>query len=605
MTLSAVCTPAQSTDEPWRASAPEVLRVDNLRVELDSGVEVIDDIHLRLGAGEILGLVGESGSGKTTLATALLGHARKGARLAGGQVIVAGQDLLMLKGKALRRARGGLIAYIPQDPAMALNPALRIRSQLLETLAAHEPDLSRTLRKQRLRETLIEVGLPADECFLRRFTHQLSGGQQQRVLLALAFILRPRVVVLDEPTTALDVTTQAHFLASLKRLCKTQGVAAVYVSHDLAVVKSLADRVLVLYAGRVVESAQSRQLFRHAAHPYSQGLLAAIPDLAQRRALNAIAGEAPTPAQRPTGCGFAPRCPWRRAACVEQSIALRDMKAGHAVACLFPPPAVVIQEVSRQPVDAEAQPLLLEVRNLCVSYDRRPILEQVNLQLRRGECLALVGESGSGKSSLSRALVGLADEADGQLRFAGEALNVRAARRSAEQRRQIQYIFQNPLRALNPRQTVAQSLATPLRHFFGLRGAALRQRIEQALIRVALPVTLAEAYPASLSGGERQRVAIARALVCEPQLLICDEITSALDVSVQAAILALLHSLQDEGLTLLFVTHDLGVVRAVADRVAVLKDGRLLEQGTVAQVFDQPQAAYTRQLLEHSPSLAE
>ncbi|MGO4801629.1 ABC transporter ATP-binding protein [Pseudomonas sp. W22_MBD1_FP4] len=510
------------------------LRVENLRVQLDNGRSVIADIQFELSAGEILGLVGESGSGKTTLATALLGHVRKGAQLTEGRVIVAGVDLLSLQREALRNARGGLIAYIPQDPAMALNPALRIVSLLQETLAAHAPTLSRAARQQRLRDTLKQVGLPDDAGFLRRFAHQLSGGQQQRVLLALAFILRPKVVVLDEPTTALDVTTQAHFLASLRQLCKIQGVAAVYVSHDLAVVKSLADRVMVLYAGRVVECAETAQLFRQPAHPYSQRLVAAA------------------------------------------------------------------TLVARPSTSLTPQPVLLAVSELAVSYAGRPVVEGVSLQLHPGECLALVGESGSGKSSVSRALVGLAQDATGQLQFAGEPLSLTVGARPAEQRRRIQYIFQNSLRALNPRHTVAQSLATPLWYFFCLKGAALRQRIEQALLRVALPVAMADAYPGSLSGGERQRVAIARALVCEPRLLICDEITSALDVSVQASILALLRGLQDEGMALLFVTHDLNLVRAVADRVAVLKDGRLVEQGTVAEVFEQPRAAYTRQLLEQT-----
>ncbi len=510
------------------------LRVDNLHVRLDSGKAVLADIRFELEAGEILGLVGESGSGKTTLATALLGHVRQGAYLAAGQVLVAGQDLLGLHGEALRKARGGLIAYIPQDPAMALNPALRIARQLHESLAAHEPGLSAGERRQRLSATLQQVGLPDDPAFLQRFAHQLSGGQQQRVLLALAFILRPRVVVLDEPTTALDASTQALFLSSLRQLCKTQGVAAVYVSHDLAVVKALADRVMVLYAGQVVESAETGQLFRQPGHPYSQRLLAAA-----------------TLAARPCSC-------------------------------------------------TEAQPLLLDVCALKVSHGHRPVVAQVSLQLHRGQCLALVGESGSGKSSLSRALVGLAQEVEGQLWFAGEPLALDLHRRTAEQRRRIQYIFQNPLRALNPRQTVAQILATPLRHFFGLGGRALRQRIEQVLARVALPLTVADVYPGSLSGGERQRVAIARALACEPWLLICDEITCALDVSVQASILALLRELQDQGLALLFVSHDLGVVRAMANRVAVLRGGSLVEQGTVAEVFQRPRANYTRQLLEHA-----
>ncbi|NBF11214.1 dipeptide ABC transporter ATP-binding protein [Pseudomonas sp. Fl4BN1] len=582
-----------------------VLQVDDLRVELAPEVDVLSGVSFSVAAGEILGLVGESGSGKTTLATALLAHARQGARIVDGRVEVAGQSLLELSGQALRRARGSLIGYVAQDPATALNPSLRIGSLLRETLAVHQQHLARGAQQQRIVETLENVGLPADPEFLRRFPHQLSGGQQQRVMLALAFVLRPRLIVLDEPTTALDVTTQAHILATLRQLCKSQGVAAIYVSHDLAVIKDLVDRVLVMYAGRIVESASRQALFRQPAHPYTRGLLAAIPDVGQRRPLLAIPGQAPAPGQRPRGCAFAPRCPRRGPQCSVLEPPLRTLAPEVQVACVDPH-----RQALPEPVPGPALQLapgaglvpLLEVEDLNLAYDRQ-VLFDVSLQVAPGECLALVGESGSGKTSLARALAGLGDNAQGRVRYAGRPLSLSARQREKGLRHQIQYIFQNPYRALNPRHTLYQTLSAPLEHFFGIQGAEARARVDAVLQRVSLSPALADQYPHSLSGGERQRVAIARALVCEPKLLICDEVTSALDVSVQASILALLRQLQEEGLTLLFVTHDLGVVRAIADRVLVLKQGRVVEQGTVDQVLDRPEHAYTRTLLENSPRL--
>ncbi|MDF0732696.1 ABC transporter ATP-binding protein [Pseudomonas entomophila] len=585
--------------------AASVLRVDALRVELAGQVDVLSGVSFSVAAGEIVGLVGESGSGKTTLATALLRHARQGARIASGRIEVAGQAVLDLQGEALRLARGGLVGYVAQDPATALNPALRLGTLLRETLLAHQPGLSREGQRRRIAETLVDVGLPDDEAFLRRFPHQLSGGQQQRVMLALAFVLRPRLIVLDEPTTALDVTTQAHVLETLKTLCRHHGVAALYVTHDLAVVRDLVDRVMVMYAGRLVEVAGRERLFCAPAHPYTRALLAAIPDVARRQPLQAIAGHAPAPGQRPSGCAFAPRCPRRRAECAMIEPGLLAVDGEQQVACLAPHrEPLALGEAAQATLAAVLDaPALLAVDGLDVAYDRQ-VLFGVSLQVAAGECLALVGESGSGKTSLARAIAGLGENVGGRLRYAGRPLPFAARQRSAGVRHQIQYIFQNPYRALNPRQTVLQALSAPLAHFFGIRGAEARRRVEAVLERVSLPARVADLYPHSLSGGERQRVAIARALVCEPKVLVCDEITSALDVSVQASILALLRGLQAQGVTLLFVTHDLGVVRAIADRVLVLRQGRVVEQGPVAEVLDRPREGYTRTLLAHSPSLA-
>ncbi|UVL22204.1 ABC transporter ATP-binding protein [Pseudomonas donghuensis] len=604
---------SQLPQDPWPAAEPvgaglaserPALQVQNLRVELNTSADIIDHINFTLASGEILGLVGESGSGKTTLATALLAHARRGARIAAGHIQVADVSLLELHGEPLRQARGGLIGYVAQDPAQALNPALRIGPLLLETLHAHEPQLPKAAQQQRLQQTLLDVGLPGDAQFLQRFPHQLSGGQQQRVMLALAFVLRPRLIVLDEPTTALDVSTQAHILQTLRRLCKEQGVAAVYVSHDLAVIKDLVDRVLVLYAGRIVEMASRERLFARPSHPYTLGLLAAIPDVARQHPLQAIPGHAPAPGQRPNGCAFAPRCPRRTAACEQGEPGLQTLEARQQVACLHPQLEALAPTAAPQVRATRAdQAPLMAISNLNLTYDR-PVLFDLALDVQAGECLAVVGESGSGKTSLARTLAGLGDNATGELRFDGQALSLLARQRPSATRHRIQYIFQNPYRALNPRQTVGQCLQAPLEHFFKLKGQACRARIEAALQRVALPVTVADKYPHQLSGGERQRVAIARALVCEPSVLICDEVTSALDVSVQAAILALLKQLQGEGMTLVFVTHDLGVVRAIADRVVVIKQGRIVEQGPVDQVLDRPVDRYTQSLLAHTPRLA-
>ena len=582
----------------------DVLRVSDLRVELAGQVDVLADVSFSLAAGEIVGLVGESGSGKTTLATALLCHARQGARITGGRMAVAGQAVLELEGEALRLARGGLVGYVAQDPATALNPALRIGALLRETVLAHQPRLTTDALQQRINETLVDVGLPDDPAFLRRFPHQLSGGQQQRVMLALAFVLRPKLIVLDEPTTALDVTTQAHVLETLKGLCRGHGVAALYVTHDLAVVRDLVDRVMVMYAGRLVEVAGCETLFKAPAHPYTRALLAAIPDIARRQPLQAIGGHAPAPGQRPAGCAFAPRCARRRAECAVIEPSLLAFEGGQQVACLAPYREPL--PLGEQGVEVAAAPsaeVLLEVQGLDVAYDRQ-VLFDVSLQVAQGECLALVGESGSGKTSLARAIAGLGENVQGQLRYGGEPLAFTARHRDARLRHQIQYVFQNPYRALNPRQTIAQTLSAPLAHFFSVRGDAARSRVEAVLARVSLPARVADLYPHSLSGGERQRVAIARALICEPRLLVCDEITSALDVSVQASILALLRRLQREGLTVLFVTHDLGVVRAIADRVLVLRQGRVVEEGSAEQVLGRPVDGYTRTLVAHSPSLS-
>jgi len=572
-----------------------------------SGTPVVSDISFEIARGEILGVVGESGSGKTTVGLALLGHARRGLRIASGSIHLAGHDLLALSEDQLRRLRGGAVSYVPQDPASSLNPALRVGLQLREVLEAHSGGRDAG-HAERVAEMMREVALPDDRAFLRRYPHELSGGQQQRIGLAMAFANRPRVIVLDEPTTGLDVTTQAHVLSTIRELARLHNVAALYVSHDLAVVAGLARRVAVMYAGQVVEIGTADELFAAAGHPYTRRLIGAIPRLTGGRSLLGIPGRAASPGSRPPGCSFAPRCALRIDECEEAVPPLRAVAADHLVRCIRAE-LVLGQEQSRvgDPIEmpaAGADAAALSLEDVVASYGRQEVVHSVSLGLTAHECLALVGESGSGKTTIARAIAGLHHNWTGTIMLGGVPLETSARHRSADVRRRIQYIFQNPYGSLNPRRTVGQIIEQPL-HVFGLTdGREAGQRVAEMLERVSLTAAYAARYPDQLSGGERQRVAIARALVCDPAVLICDEVTSALDVSVQAAIVELLGNLQrDLGLSMLFITHNLPLVRSIAQRVAVLHNGELTEIGEAAQVLETPGQPYTRQLIADTPSL--
>jgi peptide/nickel transport system ATP-binding protein len=581
------------------------LEVRGLRIEVErTGVDIVDDVSFTIEAGEILGLVGESGSGKSTVGLALLGHTRRGAKIAAGEVRVEGREILGLDEASLRALRGGTVSYVPQDPASALNPALRIRTQLEETLIAHDFPGNRA---ERLREMLAEVLLPSDDAFLRRYPHQLSGGQQQRVGLAMAFACRPRVIVLDEPTTGLDVTTQAHVLTTVRELCSTHGVAALYVSHDLAVVAALANRVAVMYAGRVVEVGPERVLFHASAHPYTRRLVEAIPEVSGRHALEGIAGTAPRPGSRPAGCFFAPRCSFAEDRCHSEFPPVTRVDAKHEVRCHRWQEVLATAARERRPAPALPAPetdTLISVRGLDAFHGQRQVLFGIDLTVLPRQCVALVGESGSGKTTLARCIAGLHRNFTGELGFRGAPLVAGARARTRENRRDLQYIFQSPYNSLNPRKTIGQIIGQPLRLFFDLDQAQMQERIAATLERVRLSASVVPRYPHELSGGERQRVAIARALAAEPTVLVCDEVTSALDVSVQAAIIDLIAELQREmKLGLLFVTHNLALIRTIADEVAVMSAGRIVELGKVDDVLDAPQDAYTKALLADTPSM--
>jgi peptide/nickel transport system ATP-binding protein len=589
--------------------AVSAVAVQDLQVVIDStGTPVISEVSFEISRGEIFGVVGESGSGKTTVGLALLGHARRGLRIAGGTVLLGDRDILALDEEQLRRLRGSLVSYVPQDPASSLNPALRIGTQLREIIEAHgnQPD---SAVSERVAETMREVALPDDRAFLKRYPHELSGGQQQRVGLAMAFANRPRLIVLDEPTTGLDVTTQAHVLSTVRELATLHDVAALYVSHDLAVVATLAERVAVMYAGRVVEIGGAEELFRSAGHPYTRRLVGAIPRLTGGRSLVGIPGHAVSPGRRPPGCSFAPRCTLRIDQCEQAMPPLLPVGPGHAVRCIRA--ELVLSEAQSRvgdPIDMpaadEAEQPALRLENVAASYGRTEVLHSVSLSLASHECLALVGESGSGKTTIARAVAGLHRNWTGTIAAGGAELQHAARQRSKETRRRIAYIFQNPYGSLNPRQTISQIVGQPLRVFGIASGREADRLIAEMLERVSLTAAYAHRYPDQLSGGERQRVAIARALVCDPSVLICDEVTSALDVSVQAAIVELLGGLQrDLGLAMLFITHNLPLVRSIAQRVAVLNQGTIVELGDTGQVLTDPQQPYTRQLLADTPSL--
>jgi peptide/nickel transport system ATP-binding protein len=585
------------------------LSLGSLRVELLSGEPIVQDVDLSLQAGEILGLVGESGSGKTTTALAMLGFSRPGTRIVAGSLKFGDQEIDYLDVRAMRAWRGRMISYVPQDSANGLNPALRIRQSIEDVLNAHTG--SGTADSAQVHRTLTAVHLPSDRYFERRFPHQLSGGQQQRVTIGMALACEPAVVVLDEPTTGLDVVTQARILKEIDRLRRERHVAMVYVSHDLAVVGQLADRISVMYAGRIVEEGSSADVLLRPRHPYSRGLVSSVPDHRQRRHLEAMPGVAVGVGECPPGCAFSPRCPQRQARCTEEVPGLLPIEDGRLVRCFewaATPPIERIKATLSEAAAPSPREAILTVHDLFADYGHGvrhvPAVAGVSFSVASGECLALVGESGSGKTTIARCIAGLHRPSSGRIELAGTPLAAKAAARPREARRRLQLVFQNPYDSLNPRHTVANSIARPARLLRGLNAKEAEKEVASLLDSVRLPSRLAGRLPRQLSGGERQRVAVARALAARPDVLICDEITSALDVSVQAAVLDILEDLRRElGLSMLFITHNLGVVTAVADHVLVLENGVVQEEGTVTRILQAPESEYTRRLVEAAPSL--
>jgi peptide/nickel transport system ATP-binding protein len=596
-TAAASSPPVKATDAAAR------LTVTDLEVGVGArGPNVVRDVSFTVQAGEVLGLVGESGSGKTTVALSLLGYARRGLQIRSGSVLLDGINLVALNPREMRAVRGAKVAYVPQEPSAALNPTRRIGAMLGEALHAHGYEGA----DDRVAEVLQEVHLPPTPGLLRRYPHQLSGGQQQRVAIALAFCCRPSLIVLDEPTTGLDVTTQRHVLETVRTMCRSYGVAAVYVTHDLAVLSGLATSVAVMYAGRIVEMGDINQVFGSPVHPYTRGLMAAVPSPSRAEVLLGIGGQPPRPGRRPQGCSFAPRCPHAIAACRETAPE-PVVVAGREVRCLRAAeiPAHDSKRVALVMSAPTAQTPMLQVDGLAARYGPAQVLFDASFSLEPESCLAIVGESGSGKTTLARCIAGVHPNWSGQVVLEGARLAARARDRPKPLLKRIQYVFQNPYTSLNPRKTIGQIIAQPLEHFLDLSLRERSDRVIGALDDVRLGRDFLERYPDQLSGGERQRVAIARALVVGPDLLICDEVTSALDVSVQAVIVELLRRLQRERrLAMIFITHNLALVRSIGRDVVVLQAGRVVEKGPVDQVLGHPHDPYTVSLIEDVPKLA-
>lgn len=588
-----------------------ILSIRDLTVRLGNGASIVEDIELTLRPGEILGLIGESGSGKTTTALSILGYAGSGAEISSADVRLDDDRLDTVE--ALRRVRGNRITYVPQNPGTALNPSLHVADAIADMVRTHRA--SADPADDRVQTLLTTVGLPAGEDgegFGQRYPHQLSGGQQQRVCVAIALAPQPAVVILDEPTTGLDVVTQARILDELARLRDEQGLSMVYVTHDLAVVSRLADRVAVMYAGQIVEQGATAEILRRPRHPYTRGLISSTPDHVRPRTLEPMAGVAAGVEDRVAGaCLFAPRCPQRVDTCTASMPPLAEVEEARLVRCFewarTEPPAFVELSPRRREPTSPDDPPLLEVEDMQVDYrvrgGRVTVVSGVGFTVGRGSCVALVGESGSGKSTIARAVAGVQPIARGRIGLDGETIEVLARRRTREQRRRIQIVFQNPADALNPRHTVADAVARPAQLLCGLGRREATAEVAGLLDRVRLPARIAGRYPAELSGGERQRVAIARALAAGPELIVCDEVTSALDVSVQAAVLGVLEDLRDDGVSLLFITHDLGVVASIADDVLVLERGSICERGPVRDLLFNPQHPYTKSLLAAAPSI--
>ena len=598
------------------------INMKNLSVGFDSRsgktIQVLRNVSLEISRGESIGLVGESGSGKSTLALAAMGYFKRGLRILQGTAHFDGIDMLAMERDELQKIRGGRLALIPQNSGQSLTPTMRIGQQLTEALRLHS-EMASAQFSDRVVELLTQVRLPDPAALVSRYPHELSGGQQQRVAIATALAGEPDALLLDEPTTGLDVTTQAHILELLRDLAHERNMAMLYVSHDLGAISRVCDRVTVMYAGEIVLTGSARQVLLTPCHPYAHGLLTSIPRLNQTSLPVALDGRPPMPGEGIRGCAYAERCPLADDKCRSKSPDLLPVKTGETVRCFKSDMIAKMPVSSRKPsrkddLDDRTSDSALSLEHLAISYTKKDWLvsllfpgtpvppatvDGISITIERGETLGLVGESGSGKSTILKAIAGLISPKEGQIKLNDDTvLTPRVEDRTTVSLRQIQMIFQNPDDSLNPRHTVAQILAQPLRLYFGLHGEMLREASANLLESVRLGAHYLDRLPSQLSGGEKQRVAIARAFAAEPEIVLCDEVTSALDVSVQAAVLDLLDELKTrQGTTYIFVSHDLAVVKAISDRVAVLYQGRLCETGPANAVYKAPFHPYTEVLL--------
>lgn len=585
----------------------KILEVQHLRVGFQSSQRpliAIDEASFDLYQGETLVLLGESGCGKSLTSLAIMRLlSAEGVYDTKASIKLDKDDLLELPERLMRSLRGRRLAMIFQEPMTALNPVLSIGQQLAEALQQHEPIAHHLLHKRML-ELLHDVEMPQPERRLHQYPHQLSGGQKQRVVIAMALANRPEVLIADEPTTALDVTIQAQILMLLKKLQQQYQMSLLLITHDLQVVKTMANRVCVMYAGQIVESASVDEFFNQPLHPYVQKMMLSLPSWGKRNHhLQIIPGSVPTLDAMPSGCRFHPRCAHAFEPCSTIVPTEQMLKNNRMIRChLYPkhqqPPALPAVDELWVTDPHQSEPIL-SVQQVSVQFDEMKAVDDISFQLYKGKTLALVGESGCGKTTLSRALLRLQSVHSGTIAYKG--VNIAPLRGQAlhQFRKNVQIVFQDPFSSMNPHRTIDDILAEGMQAQ-GIRKAVIAKKQLQLLEQVNLPRDCLRRYPHQFSGGQRQRIAIARALATEPEVLICDEPTSALDVSVQAQILNLLKALQQEfGLAYLFITHNMNVVSYMADDVLVMRSGKAIEMGSCEQIFKTPVNAYTKQLLRH------
>ena len=580
-------------------------------------ISILKNISTTINKGETVGIVGESGSGKSTLALAMMGYVKHGLFTISGECIYQSNDILKMKNRELENIRGRKIAMIPQNAGQSLTPNLKIGYQIDEALRLHT-NFQKEDRDVKISELLNKVRLPSPETIAKRYPHELSGGQQQRVAVAMALAGSPDLLLLDEPTTGLDVTTQAHVLELLNFIAKDTGTSMVYVSHDLGAIAQVSDRVIVMYSGEIVLDGPVRTILKNPIHPYTYGLLKSIPKLTLSGLPNSMSGSQPQPGTIKEGCSFYDRCEFAEDKCKINSPELEFVsELNTSVRCFNHKKLHKKKDEDTKSSKKVLRKLtkneILDISSVSISYakqkfieqllnkidDTNPTVQDINIKIDKGETLALVGESGSGKSTILKSIAGLIKAKDGIIKFdKNKILSNDLKKRDANYLRAIQLIFQNPDESLNPNHTVEEIVSQPLKLYFGLSGNELKQKIIEVLKKVRLGEFYLTRYPRQLSGGEKQRVAVARAFAAKPDIILCDEVTSALDVSVQAAVLNLLQELKvDFGTTYIFVSHDLAVVKAISDRVAVLYQGRLCEIGPSESVYKFPSHPYTEVLL--------
>jgi len=609
-----------------------VLKVENLTISYKmrrGEVPAVRDVSFEIHRKETLGLVGESGCGKSTVAFGIVNFLDRNGSILNGSILFQGQELQGRSEEELRRLRGNQISMVYQDPLAALNPCLRIGEQLSEVLIVHR-GLSKEEAYEKCIEMLKGVYMPDPEAMMLRYPHQLSGGQQQRVVIAIALLNNPALLIMDEPTTALDVTVEAGVLDLIAELRREFDTTILYISHNLGVIAYVSDKVSVMYTGEIVEQASVEDIFLKPMHPYTQALMRCVPKLGESKEssyLPPIPGRVPSPMNLPPGCIFAPRCQYAHELCGQKHPELREVVPGHFICCHlaeeiaeaeWQPPEGLVRELTTRGRPENAGEPILQIEHVKTYYKQRgkslislfglgkkqyvKAVDDVSLELPRGCTLGIVGESGCGKSTLGKTIVGLESPISGKLKFLGFDILAPVVKRDERLVKELQMVFQNPDSTLNPSFSVGYQIGRPLRRFRKVSHNQQRKEVMRLLKAVRLDASYYNRLPRQLSGGEKQRVALARAIAAHPKLVICDEPTSSLDVSVQAAILNLLLDLQKEyDIAMIFISHDLSVIRFFSDHVAVMYLGKVCEIGPAEAIYSPPYHPYTEALLSAVP----